>query len=143
MYLGLYSIAIFQNLQIPNLLRMTLTTDATWFSFISEYWYIYLFLMLQMWTMKITESTNIFCTSDRLVCTIKVNIKEGLIGSDGFLKMLMWWMDCSQRIKDLLLDKFSIHWEKGRFLLLRLHSGGTLGPMQISCCKILQSTMTW
>ena len=61
-----------------------------------------------MWTMKITESTNIFCTSDRLVGTIKVNIKERLIGNDGFLQMFLWWMDYSQKIKDLLLDKFSI-----------------------------------
>ena len=35
-----------------------------------------------MWPMKLTESTNICCTSDRLVCTIKVNIKERLIGND-------------------------------------------------------------
>ena len=38
--------------------------------------------MFLMWPMKLTESTNICCTSDRLVCTIKVNIKERLIGND-------------------------------------------------------------
>ena len=61
-----------------------------------------------MWTMKLAESTNICCTSDRLVCTINVIIQERLIGNDGFLQMFMWWMDCSQRIKDLLLDKFNV-----------------------------------
>ena len=46
--------------------------------------------MLQMWTMKLAESTNICCTSDRLVCTINVIIQERLIGNDGFLQMFMW-----------------------------------------------------
>ena len=64
--------------------------------------------MLQMWTIKLTESTNNFCTSDRVVRTIKVNMKERLIGNDGFLQILMWSINCSQRIKELLLDKFRI-----------------------------------
>ena len=46
--------------------------------------------MLPMWTMKLTESTNISCTIARLVCTIKVNIKERFTGNDGFLQMFMW-----------------------------------------------------
>ena len=46
--------------------------------------------MLKMWTMNLTESTNLCCTTDRLACTIKVNIKERLIGNDGFLQMFMW-----------------------------------------------------
>ena len=46
--------------------------------------------MLQMWTKKLTESTNNFCTSDRAVRTIKVNMKERLIKNDGFLKIFMW-----------------------------------------------------
>ena len=32
--------------------------------------------MLQVWNMKLTESTNICCTSDRVNCAIEVNIKE-------------------------------------------------------------------
>ena len=32
--------------------------------------------MLQVWTMKSTESMNICYISDRVVCTIKVNIKK-------------------------------------------------------------------
>ena len=38
--------------------------------------------------MKLTEPTNICCTSDRLVCTIKVNIKERFIGNEAFCKCL-------------------------------------------------------
>ena len=64
--------------------------------------------MLQMWTIKLTESTNKVCTSDRTVRTIKVNMKERFIGNDGFLQILMWSINCSQRIKELLLDKFRI-----------------------------------
>ena len=46
--------------------------------------------MLQVWTMKLTESTNICYISDRGASTIKVNIKEILMGNDGFLQMFMW-----------------------------------------------------
>ena len=58
--------------------------------------------------MKLTESMNTCCTSDRVASTIKVNIKETFMGNQGFLQVFMWCMDCSQKIKDLLLDKFSI-----------------------------------
>ena len=33
-------------------------------------------------------------------------------GKRWFLQLFMWWMDCRQQIKDLLLDKFIIHWGK-------------------------------
>ena len=63
-----------------------------------------------MWTMNLTESTDI-STSDKgyNYCIIKVNIKETFMGNEDFLQMFMWWMDCSQKIKDLLFDKFSIY----------------------------------
>ena len=41
--------------------------------------------MLQVWTMKLTESTNICCTSDTVFCTIKVSIKEPFMENDDFL----------------------------------------------------------
>ena len=46
--------------------------------------------MLQGWSMKLTESTNICCTNDRVTCTIKVNIKETFMGNDDFLEMFIW-----------------------------------------------------
>ena len=47
--------------------------------------------MLQGWNIKLTESTNICCTSDRYVaCTVKVNIKETFMGNVAFLKTFMW-----------------------------------------------------
>ena len=46
--------------------------------------------------MKLTESTDP-CSSDRT-----------FMGNEGFLQMFIWRMDCSQKIKDLLLGKFSI-----------------------------------
>ena len=67
---------------------------------------ICLFFLLQMWTIKLTESTNNFFTSDRAICTVKVNMKERFTGNGGFLQIFMWWINCSQRIKELLLDKF-------------------------------------
>ena len=61
--------------------------------------------MLQVCAMKLTESTNICHFSDRLATTIKVNIKGIFMGNDVFLKMFIWWMDYSLRIKYLVLDK--------------------------------------
>ena len=46
--------------------------------------------MSQVWTIKLTESANIFCISDGVACTIKPNIKEAFIGNDGFLQSVMW-----------------------------------------------------
>ena len=46
--------------------------------------------MSEVWTMELTESSNICHFSDRFARTIKVNIKEIFMGNDGFLKMLIW-----------------------------------------------------
>ena len=58
--------------------------------------------------MKLTESKNVCYISDRVARTIIVNIKKTAMDIDGILQMFMWCMECSQRMKDLLLDKFSI-----------------------------------
>ena len=39
--------------------------------------------------MKLTESTET-CTSDRVGCTIKVNIKETFMRNEGLLQMFIW-----------------------------------------------------
>ena len=64
--------------------------------------------MSHVWTMKLTESINIYYISVRVAHTIKVNIKETFTGNNGFLQMFILWMDCNQKIKDLSLDKRSI-----------------------------------
>ena len=46
--------------------------------------------MSQLWTMKLTDSTNICHFSDRFATTIKVNIKEVFMENDVFLKMFIW-----------------------------------------------------
>ena len=46
--------------------------------------------MLQMWTMKLTEATNVCYISDMVSCAIKLNIKQNFMGNDGFLQRLMW-----------------------------------------------------
>ena len=37
--------------------------------------------MLQVWTIKSTKSTNICYLSDKIACTIKMNIKKTFMGS--------------------------------------------------------------
>ena len=44
------------------------------------------FFMSQVWTMKVTESTNICYVSDTVACTIIMNIKETFMGNDSFRK---------------------------------------------------------
>ena len=44
--------------------------------------------MSQVWTMKLTESTSICYGSDRVACTIKMNVKETFMGNDSFRKCL-------------------------------------------------------
>ena len=77
-------------------------------SYISRWLYVSLYFISQMWTMKLTASTNFCYISDRVVCKVKLNIKETFMGNNGFLTTFMWWMHYRQRIKDVLLDKFSI-----------------------------------
>ena len=38
--------------------------------------------------MKLTESTNICYVIDRVACTIKINVKETVMGNDSFHKYL-------------------------------------------------------
>ena len=45
--------------------------------------------MLQIWIIKSTESTNTSCTSDKVACTTKVNIKETSTGNDSLLQLFM------------------------------------------------------
>ena len=67
---------------------MTLTTDVIllFLSAVNTDIFVY-FLMLQVRAMKLTETTNTCCTSDTVVCTIKVNIKERFMVNDVFLQI--------------------------------------------------------
>ena len=42
--------------------------------------------MSQVWTMKLTASTNFCYISDRNACKVKVNIKETFIGNNGLVQ---------------------------------------------------------
>ena len=69
-----------------NLLRMKLTIDVT-LLLLSTVNNIYLFFfMTQVWTMNLTESTNICYASDMVACTIKINVRETFMGNDSFPK---------------------------------------------------------
>ena len=41
--------------------------------------------MSQVWTMKLTASTNSCYISDRNACTVEMNIKETFMGNNGFV----------------------------------------------------------
>ena len=58
--------------KLQNLLGMKFSTV----SFSSRQWYIWDSCMSQVWTMKLTESTNTYHFSDRFARTINVNFKE-------------------------------------------------------------------
>ena len=58
--------------KVQNLLGMKLTADVI-LLFLSAVNNMF-FFMSQVWTMKLTESTNICYVSDRVACTIKMNV---------------------------------------------------------------------
>ena len=92
--------------------------------------------MSQICTMKLTESINICYFSVRVVRTIK----ETFMGNDGFLQIFISWMDCSQRIKDLLLHKWSIF--QGR--TYSCYSGKPWTYLKQGWyCKVWQSIIHW
>ena len=62
---------------------------------------IFVYFLLQVWTMKSTKSMNICYISDRVVCTIKMNIKEKFMENYGSLQRFVWLMDWSQRTIDI------------------------------------------
>ena len=78
---------------------MKLTTDATLLFLLAADNGIFVFFTtstllkigsrVQVWTMKLTESMNIYL-SVRIFRTIKVNIKETFMGNDPFLQMFIW-----------------------------------------------------
>ena len=51
---------------------------------------VFVYLMLQVWTMKLTESMNICYVSVSVSRTIKVNIEETFMRNDPFLQMFIW-----------------------------------------------------
>ena len=69
---------------------MKLTTDVTLLFLSAVNNDIFVYFLLHVWTIKLTESRNICYISDRVACTIKVNIKETFMGNDGFLQIFMW-----------------------------------------------------
>ena len=66
---------------------------------------IFIYFYVTSMDYEITESINICHFSDRFTTRIKVNIKEIFMRIDVFLKMFIWWMECSLRIKYLVFDK--------------------------------------
>ena len=69
---------------------MKLTTDVT-LLFLSSVNVIFVyFLTLQLRNMALMESANTCCISDRVACTIKVNIKETFIGNYPFVDLFIW-----------------------------------------------------
>ena len=68
--------------------------------------YLFIFYATSMdYELVWTELINICHFSDRFGTAIKLNFKESFMGIDVFLKMFIWWMDRSPRIKYLVLDK--------------------------------------
>ena len=50
----------------------------------------HIFFTFYVTGVKLTASTNICYISDRVVCTVKVNIKENIVRNNGFLALLMY-----------------------------------------------------
>ena len=51
------------------------------------------------------------------------------MGNQGFVRILMWWMSCSQKITELFFDKFSIYWGKEKIPITLSSLWEIMGPM--------------
>ena len=111
-------------------------------SFRSEKWDICLFFLLQMWTIKLTELTNNFCTSERAVRTVKLVLKERFIGNDGFLQIFMWWINREQNNYYLTILGFSGRRTDSCYFVSTLRTIWTY-VNQGWCYKVLQCIRSW
>ena len=69
---------------------MTLTTHVT-LPFFKQQITIYLFIfMAWVWSIKLIVSTNIFCISGSVACTVKLDKKKNFMGNYGLLDRFMW-----------------------------------------------------
>ena len=62
--------------KLQNILGMKFRTDVTLLFLSAVNNEICLLFMVKVWTLKLTESMNIFCISDRVASAIKLNIEE-------------------------------------------------------------------
>ena len=69
---------------------MKLTTDVTLLFLSAVNNIMCLFFMLQVWTMKLTESTNICYVSVSVSRTVNVNFEETFMRNDPFLQIFIW-----------------------------------------------------
>ena len=124
--------------KLQNLLGMKLSTDVNLlFLSVADSHILNFFYVISM-NFEIKWINEYYHFSDRFACTINVNIKE--MGNCGFVQIPIWQMDCSQRIKDLLLVKWSIFSGKGVSLLL----WETLNLFKQGWyCEVWQSIILW
>ena len=69
---------------------MKLTTDVTLLFLSAVNNIMCLLFMLQVWTMKLTESTNICYVSVSVSHTVNVNFEETFMRNDPFLQIFIW-----------------------------------------------------
>ena len=69
---------------------MKLTTDVTLLFLSAVNNIMCLLFMLQVWTMKLTESTNICYVSVSVSRTVNVNFEETFMRNDPFLQIFIW-----------------------------------------------------
>ena len=62
--------------KLQNILGMKFRTDVTLLFLSAVNNEICLLFMVKVWNLKLTESMNIFCISDRVASAIKLNIEE-------------------------------------------------------------------
>ena len=85
--------------------------------------------MSRMLIMTLTESTNICYISDRVTCTVKLNIKETFLGSNGFLANVYIVNGLQSEIKRLITWQIYYLVREGRISVTLSSIWETLGLM--------------
>ena len=99
-------------------MKLTATChDVTWRLLSAVDNDIFIFFMSRVLTMTLTESTNIFYISDRVACTVKLNIKETFLRNNGFLANICIVSGLQSEIKRPISWRIYYLARKGRILV--------------------------
>ena len=123
---------------------MKLTTDVTWLllSVVDNDIFFY-FLCHRILFMTLNESKKICYISDRVACTVKLNIKETFLGNNGFPENVYIVNELQSEIKRSITWRIFYLVREGRIPVTLSPFGETLGLMLIKVGIIKLGNPSW
>ena len=123
---------------------MNLTTDICWLllSIVDDVIFFF-FLFDRIFFMTLTESTKICYISDRVVCTVELNIKGNFLGNNGFPENVYIANEMQSEIKRSIIWWIFYLVREGRIPVTLSPLWETLGLMLIRVGIIKFGNPSW